>query len=369
MNAILIRSSLAAVLVCGAVTGPRAAAQNLIPNPGFEDGTVAVCDQGILPDPWYQASDTDPGSDVSTFDCATLPGFTPALHYPDLAAAQGGLRFASAWNSADERFGIALTSTLVEGNLHHLSGYFTRSVIHSDDGVYDIYLSPDADYLDGTFVGSIGGTNALGTWSRDDLDFFAPAGAVNIIFNPRSAGTCYIGCDDWELVDLGPPNSPLTGNVNAGSGPVTDVLFVNGSAGDANRDVFVPTNTAIQVRLDAAPAGSDTGNYVVWAWVGPPTNPFVLDVGTSFLGTTANPTPFQPFASPQPFRCLRGGLPPQFCGSATEVRAPRSAPWSVLKGNGLPHPITLTIQGVLQDLGAASADQYSVTNGVVLHVQ
>ena len=161
---------------------------------------------------------------------------------------------------------------------------------------------------------------------------------------------------------------------NAGSGPITDVLRVNGSIGDSNRVVTSPRSTSISVSLNAAPMGpggpgDSIASYVLWVWSGPPSRSFDLNVGTSSLGCVVNPTPFQPFASPQAFRCLRAGLPRQFCGSVSELHSPSGAPWTVTKGLGFSRNATFTLQAVLQDAGSSSSDHYSVTNAVVLRVQ
>jgi Tol biopolymer transport system component len=157
------------------------------------------------------------------------------------------------------------------------------------------------------------------------------------------------------------------GTVNRRSGPIADVLLVNGSAGGTSRTVTVARRAPIDVVLQEPPAGPNPARYGLWVWLGGSSSPFSLDVGTSTLGCTVNPTPLQPFAAPQPFRCLRGGLPPVFCSGIVELAAPTAAPWSATRAQGFGR-IRLTLQGVIEDDGSASADRFSVTNAVIVDV-
>jgi photosystem II stability/assembly factor-like uncharacterized protein len=160
------------------------------------------------------------------------------------------------------------------------------------------------------------------------------------------------------------------GTVNS-SVCTADVLLVNDSAGDANRVVAVPLASPLRVALNASPAGpGGPGNgiarYVLWAWASSPTGTFPLVASGQTLGCTVNPTPLFASASPQPFRCLRGtGVPAAVCRGVVELPAPARAPWAVSRG-GFSRPTMLTLQGVLEDAGAANATGYSVTNAVVI---
>ena len=73
-------------------------AQNLLPNPGFETGTVQVCTQGELPAPWVQASNTNPGADTWAIDCSTMGGtqINQWGHFPPGFLPHGGQRFGPA---------------------------------------------------------------------------------------------------------------------------------------------------------------------------------------------------------------------------------------------------------------------------------
>ncbi len=167
----------------------------------------------------------------------------------------------------------------------------------------------------------------------------------------------------------------LTGNVNEGVGSIEDVLFANGSAGGSERTVTVGTLESISVSLQVASGGPTTASYILWVWLGSGANlfegnPTELSPGPGVLGTTINPTPFSLLGSPQPFRCLRGGLPNPFCsGVQTLASVPDSAPFAVTKSSGLPSPRSFVLQGLLEDNGSPNPVGLSVTNVVTLVVE
>jgi hypothetical protein len=86
------------------------------------------------------------------------------------------------------------------------------------------------------------------------------------------------------------------------------------------------------------------------------------------LGCLVSPSPLNRGLFPQPIRCLRGGAPALVCGHVPELHAPARAPWSLARESGFPSPITLTLQGLLEDSGAANALHFSTTNAIVLRV-
>lgn len=178
--------------------------------------------------------------------------------------------------------------------------------------------------------------------------------------------------------DVGPEclPSPFSGNVrDPMTGAVVPRLFANGDAGCltdiGERVVRVAQRAPIELELFAAPSGpAMNARYVVWAWLGAESNPSFLDVGTSVLGYVVNPTPLQPFAMPQAAFCLMGeGLSPVFCAGLRPFRSRPSAPWAQTKTGGLRRPIRFTLQGILEDMGAASSDGFSVTNALVVDVR
>lgn len=158
------------------------------------------------------------------------------------------------------------------------------------------------------------------------------------------------------------------GGVNAGAGQVTGVLRVNGRAGGV---VFVNVGGIVEFALDAAPMGPSPARYLVWVWPTFPSNQQPLRARSQDLGCTTNPTPLLRGAIPQPGFCILGaGLPVAACGLSHRVPAPSpDAPWVFRRSQGFATRMTLTLQGVLEDNGAANSTGFSVTNAVVLFVQ
>jgi hypothetical protein len=160
------------------------------------------------------------------------------------------------------------------------------------------------------------------------------------------------------------------GNVNAGAGSVAEVLSVNGSS----TRISVPVGSPFDLSLAASPAGpGDAGHpvarYALWAWVGSVWSPQVLALNGTTIGCVVNPTPLHEGLAPRPIRCFRGqGVPAIACRGVREVASPLGAPWT-LTVPGLRRPITVTLQGVLRDNGAANPTGFSATNAMVLIVQ
>ncbi|MBI1850185.1 MAG: LamG domain-containing protein [Planctomycetes bacterium] len=161
----------------------------------------------------------------------------------------------------------------------------------------------------------------------------------------------------------------LAGTVNAGRGSSVDVLRVNGSSGDSNREVFVMPGQPIDIALDNAPRGPFPGGYVLWFWRGGPGVPTNLIVGGSNLGCMLNPSPLAVGQRPQPLACAKDIFAPaEVVGSARLLRTPNFAPMTFRLGT-LNSPITLSVQGIVEDFASGSWLNYSVTNGVIIHVQ
>ena len=234
--------------------------------------------------------------------------------------------------------------------------YFARSTYADGIGPFDESGS-------GTY-----GVAADGRVFADDGPGFILAGANGGIlvvpgFDPRS--------DERGVEVLArAPRFCDTGNVDLGVGEIADVLFVNGSNGGRHRTVSVALGQPIELALDAAPAGSGRGAYVVWGWsrIGDSCGD-VIARGPQVIGCTVNPTPLTPAIGPQPVLCVYGaGVPAAACGSARSVAGPPGVPFTVRSRNGRSVPLTLLLQGVVQDRGAVNTRGFSVTNPIVLQV-
>src|SRR5262249_11842163 len=158
------------------------------------------------------------------------------------------------------------------------------------------------------------------------------------------------------------------GNVNEGYGSITDVLTVNGKPGSpGTRVVTAPVRGSLSVRLAIAPAGPTHPNYALWVWNGPPAESVDLAYRGTPIGCTINPTPLNPATTSPPFSWLHFGRGAEWCGSSRTLAAPQ-APFPLTRARGFGRPITLTLQGVMQDNGSSNSAGLSVTNAVVLVV-
>jgi HYR domain-containing protein len=168
------------------------------------------------------------------------------------------------------------------------------------------------------------------------------------------------------------PAACFAGDVGSGEAGAHTVLFVDESAGTGcTPTVSVAVRAPISVRFDAAAPGTTNGAYTLWVWRA--TDPFtstdlVMDGVT--IGCTAYPTPFAGALGPQPFRCLRAGMPASYCGASRENAAsPPGVPWALTRNQGLRRPVRLLLQGIVEDSGSGSALAVSVTNAVVVDVR
>jgi hypothetical protein len=167
------------------------------------------------------------------------------------------------------------------------------------------------------------------------------------------------------------------GNVNAAPTPISPVLHVNGSAGPC---VTIPAMGSINLRMAASPAGPDPAHYILYALVGSaglPSNcggPIAVDfadwsiLGTPLsLGTGAfHPGGSFPFAG-------SGGCPTKF-GFIVMSSLPGFAPLTGVAATGAAPggaifpsfslPVSITLQGVIQDLGTVNGTGISLTNAV-----
>ena len=86
------------------------------------------------------------------------------------------------------------------------------------------------------------------------------------------------------------------------------------------------------------------------------------------LHRESDAVPRGPVAATAPLRA-RHGRPLGRVPERGRGPGPARAPWTINLPSGLARPLTVTLQGVLEDNGAANAVRFSVTNALVLRVQ
>lgn len=164
----------------------------------------------------------------------------------------------------------------------------------------------------------------------------------------------------------------MAGNVNAGAGPVTDVLFVNGSAGGANREVTVTDGVEILSTIVKPPALGN-GRFVIHGNLGRPSEGGVTPLPRN-IGDTCFPVLLRDGAMPsiiansaRNYDLVGASM---FFGASTAD--PPKAPATILQRTSDPNlaPGTIvTLQGAIFDPGSAAPRGASVTNGVTFVVQ
>ncbi|MBI3847875.1 MAG: YncE family protein [Planctomycetes bacterium] len=167
--------------------------------------------------------------------------------------------------------------------------------------------------------------------------------------------------------DPSDPNStPLTcrkGNVNGGVGPITDVLFVNGSPGpDPDRKITVTPATPFNLTIQRAPSGGS--RYALYAWIGDPrpNQARQLPLG---IGISCMPTPLNPGA-PQPRKIANNTGAPALGVENWPGPPTHAAPYTLLNlPGGLGRLGTFFVEGLMVDSNAPNG-RAAVTNGIVV---
>ncbi len=150
------------------------------------------------------------------------------------------------------------------------------------------------------------------------------------------------------------------GNVNENAGPITDVVFINGSAGNEERVVTLSRDTPITCSVTAPPS-MDQAAYVMYIYFGAPA--LGTEVNLPFnLGTLCYPCPLTG-GFPQPVIIANNIGWPRILGRANlpSVSAPEDL-FRLAHGTRLPR--TLFFQGLMEDI--TDPGGISATNGIVL---
>jgi Tol biopolymer transport system component len=361
------------------------------------------------------AGDTNGVSDVFVHDRAT--GVTNRVSVSS-ARGQAAGQSVSAAISSNGRYAafVSFASNLVAADTNGVADVFLHDRDVDDDGIYDeigavatvrvsvsssgaqsngastgVALSPDGRYVTFQSAGNnlvAGDTNGredvfvhdrmTGRTVRASVDSAGvegndASGAPSISMDGRfvafhSIASNLVPGDSNERQDvfLRDHLPCAIGNVNGAAGPVANVFRINGATGY----VVAPLGTPIATSLSTAPLGPEPFRYLMWVWFEPPTSQTALSIMDSSIGCTVNPTPLASTTTPQPFRCLRGGLSASLCSGVPEIGgSPARGPWMLTRARGYLRPIVLTVQGLIEDAGSQSSVGVSVTNAVILRVE
>ncbi|MBI3848612.1 MAG: IPT/TIG domain-containing protein [Planctomycetes bacterium] len=189
----------------------------------------------------------------------------------------------------------------------------------------------------------------------------AGAGAVEVSVTGSTGSAQLAGAYAY----LDPALAARLGNVHEGLGDREDVLDVDGSHGNGARELMLRVRQPIVVRL-AAPSTRASARYCLYVWRGTP-NTGTITVLPSGVGALVMPAPFSD-AVPQP-RAIFNNL-----GYASVLGAPTipstPAPAIVVsRASGSPIPIDVTLQGLIEDDGAANSRGVSLTNAMIVRVR
>lgn len=199
-------------------------------------------------------------------------------------------------------------------------------------------LSVDSAGVEANFsVGRDGGGIFPSTTSSDSRYVAFDSLASNLVLDDEN------GVRDVFVRDLAPFAS---GTVNAGIGPITDVLFANGESRVLNATV----GFQVQIRCAPPPAGPNTSTCLLFIWFGLPTQQTDFVLFSQNVGGTINPTFLNIEERPQPIGWMMVAVPFWF-------------------NFIFPVPLTITLQGVIVDNGAGNPANISVTNAVILKVR
>ncbi len=324
------------------------------------------------------AGDTNPFGDILVRD--RMMGTTyRASRSQQCTPGNQRSRFPSITGSGDLIAFDSFSDNFVPGDANLRGDIFVYDQ-NFQSAVTVTLVQPDVGSEDGGELVQIHGTNF--TNIADTTVTFNGVAATIIEVNPTlmllqtpsgdgfaqvvvtNSNGCRIFDRRYAFID--PFFSTRFGHINENSGPRTDVLFVNGRAGNKRREVVAGLGEPITVDLSAPPSLT-SARYVLYAWFQAPnrTTRSPLPLG---LGDMVLPTPLNPGMMPPP-AVIWNTL-----GRNNQLGTPTfpsgNAPTNILTlSNGSSRAATVTFQGLIQDLGSRISQAASVTNAVILEIQ
>jgi hypothetical protein len=269
--------------------------------------------------------------------------------FPDLSSNEISVHTGGAGdNSQGEDFSIGRANAPVSmknGQVHTATIRYTPGLLvvtMNNTQVLSIPYSLDTggQHILGT-AGPVGGLNLL------------PGGLAYVGFS-ASCGGSYENHDilSWSFSAVA--NDPcFAGTVGSTAGGPYDILTVNNDGGSPGRRVLAATNSLLSIDLATSPVSLASANFIIVGLIGIPSlsDTFATPFGTfCFPPAPISPAPNR-FVLADSFSLGLGALVP-----AT------ASPWNLTLPQGLSTPLTLTLQGIVENgLGA-----YEITNAVVV---
>ncbi len=158
---------------------------------------------------------------------------------------------------------------------------------------------------------------------------------------------------------------PRAGNVNAGAGAITDVLFVNGSAGSGReRVVEYSVLLPLEIRMKRPPSVSVSrvAPYAVYAWLEVPSRstqrrlPFGMGVSCQVMPIS--------FETTRPNIIWNNAGKDRVLGRSDLPSSP--APNTFVFVENVRRFATVFLQGLIFDPGSQASVQASITNGILM---
>lgn len=165
----------------------------------------------------------------------------------------------------------------------------------------------------------------------------------------------------WILLNRTPFYRSREGNVNEMSGPVADLVSVNGKTGHGrSRTLLLSKTDPFSIEIDAAPSGGT--QFVVYAWNLRATPQLVRDPGFD-LGQTSLPMPLSHPTGRRRPKAIWKTIPGYRRVLGTETRPAVEAPSVLLDLQALGVTGEFFVQGLIFDTAAPNG-QVAVTNGI-----
>ncbi len=167
-----------------------------------------------------------------------------------------------------------------------------------------------------------------------------------------------MGCYEARLLAHHPASA---GRVGENVGGPFSILEINGSTGGQFRTVTVPIGTASSVAMAQPPNLTAPASFVIFGFLGEAdvesALPLPFNIGTMMFA----PQPMVPAFLHWLFFTYTDNFNP----AAPQFTSSTMTPWNSGLGPAIPFPLTLTLQGVIEE----SPGNYRTTNAVILRVE